>query len=142
MVDLGSEFLGVVRMTTKGADHSQDKNSASELIADGAELWPLDGDEAFFAAHTFRVARFSFVVPELKVLGLAYAEAFEGKSYRCSINKRGATKEWGTASLHCLQRFLKFATPIRRTDPDRGRTGKSITREGRKTNFTSLCGSR
>jgi len=54
----------------------------SELIAEKAELLPLGGDEAFFAAHTFRTPRFHAVVPEFKVSGLAYAEVFEGKGYR------------------------------------------------------------
>jgi hypothetical protein len=54
----------------------------SELIAEGTELRPLAGDEAFFAAHDFRTPRFHAVVPECKVLGLAYGELFQGKSYR------------------------------------------------------------
>ena len=54
----------------------------SELIAEGTELRPLAGDEAFFAAHAFRTPRFHVVVPECRVLGLAYGEALQGKSYR------------------------------------------------------------
>lgn len=54
----------------------------SELIAEGSELRPLDGDEAFFAAHEFRAARFQMVVPECRVSGLAYGELLLGKSYR------------------------------------------------------------
>jgi hypothetical protein len=54
----------------------------SEFIAEKAELRPLGGDEVFFAAHTFRTPRFFVVVPELKVLGLAYAELFDGRGYR------------------------------------------------------------
>jgi hypothetical protein len=57
---------------------------ASELIAEGAELRPLDGDEAFFAAHTFRTPSFFVRVPEFKVLGLAYGDVIEGKSYRAA----------------------------------------------------------
>ena len=54
----------------------------SELIAEGTELQPLVGDEAFFAAHAYRTTRFHVVVPECKVLGLAYRELLQGKSYR------------------------------------------------------------
>jgi len=54
----------------------------SELIAEGAELRPLVGDEAFFAAHDYRTTRFHVVVPECRVLGLAYGELLLGKSYR------------------------------------------------------------
>jgi hypothetical protein len=54
----------------------------SELIAEGTELRPLVGDKAFFAAHDFRTTRFYVVVPECRVLGLAYGELLQGKSYR------------------------------------------------------------
>jgi hypothetical protein len=54
----------------------------SELIAEGTELRTLVGDEAFFAAHEFRTTRFHVVVPECVVLGLAYGELLQGKSYR------------------------------------------------------------
>jgi hypothetical protein len=54
----------------------------SELIAEGTELRTLAGDEEFFAAHDFRTVRFHVVVPECKVLGLAYGELLQGKSYR------------------------------------------------------------
>ena len=54
----------------------------SELIAEGTELRTLVGDEAFFAAHAFRTTRFHVVVPECRVLGLAYGELLQGKSYR------------------------------------------------------------
>ena len=54
----------------------------SELIAEGTELRPLVGDEAFFAAHAYRATRFHVVVPECRVLGLAYGELLQGKSYR------------------------------------------------------------
>jgi hypothetical protein len=54
----------------------------SELIAEGAELRPLAGDEAFFAESDFRTTRFHVVVPECRVLGLAYGELLLGKSYR------------------------------------------------------------
>ncbi len=54
----------------------------SELIAEGTELRPLVGDEAFFAAHAFRTTRFHVVVPECRVSGLAYGELLQGKSYR------------------------------------------------------------
>ena len=54
----------------------------SELIAEGTELRPLAGDEAFFAAYEFQTTRFHVVVPECRVLGLAYGELLQGKSYR------------------------------------------------------------
>jgi len=54
----------------------------SELIAEAAELRPLAGDEAFFAAYDFQTPRFHVVVPECRVLGLAYGDALQGKSYR------------------------------------------------------------
>jgi hypothetical protein len=54
----------------------------SELSAEGTELRTLVGDEEFFAAHDFRTTRFHVVVPECRVLGLAYGELLQGKSYR------------------------------------------------------------
>jgi hypothetical protein len=54
----------------------------SELIAEGTELRALVGDEAFFAAHDYRTTRFHVVVPECRVLGLAYGELLQGKLYR------------------------------------------------------------
>jgi hypothetical protein len=54
----------------------------SELIAKGTELRPLVGDEEFFAASAFRMTRFRVVVPECRVLGLAYGDLLQGKSYR------------------------------------------------------------
>ncbi len=56
----------------------------SELIAEETELRTLVGDEAFFAAHDFRTTRYHVVVPECRVLGLAYGELLQGKSYRAS----------------------------------------------------------
>ncbi len=55
---------------------------SSELIAEGTELRTLVGDEEFFAAHEYRTTRFRVVLPECRVLGLAYGELLEGKSYR------------------------------------------------------------
>jgi molybdenum-dependent DNA-binding transcriptional regulator ModE len=54
----------------------------SELIAEGTELRTLVGDEEFFAAHAYRTTRFHVGVPECRVLGLAYSELLQGKSYR------------------------------------------------------------
>jgi len=54
----------------------------AELIAEGTEFQPLEGDETFFAAHAFREARFRVVLPECRVLGLAYGDLLQGKSYR------------------------------------------------------------
>jgi hypothetical protein len=54
----------------------------SELIAEGTELRALVGDDEFFAAHDFRTTRFHVVAPECRVLGLAFGELLQGKSYR------------------------------------------------------------
>ena len=40
------------------------------------------GDEEFFKAHEFRTTRLHAVAPECRVLGLAYGELLQGKSYR------------------------------------------------------------
>lgn len=56
--------------------------ASSELIAEGTELRTLLGDEAFFLTHDFRTTRFHVLVPECRVLGLAYGELLQGKSYR------------------------------------------------------------
>lgn len=54
----------------------------SELILQGTEVRPAVGDEAFFAAHDYRTPRFRVDLPECRVLGLAYGEAYQGKAYR------------------------------------------------------------
>ncbi len=54
----------------------------SELVAEGAELEPLGGDEAFFAAHAFRTPRFHIVLPECRVLGLVCRDLLQGSAYR------------------------------------------------------------
>jgi hypothetical protein len=54
----------------------------AELLAEGTELRPLGEDEAFFAAHAFRTPRFHVILPECRVLGLAYGEALQGTSFR------------------------------------------------------------
>jgi hypothetical protein len=55
---------------------------AAELIAEGTELQTLVEDEEFFAAHAYRTTRFHVAVPECRVLGVAYGELLQGKSYR------------------------------------------------------------
>ena len=65
----------------------------SELIAEGTELGPLVGDEAFFAAHAFRTPRFRVVLPECRVVGLAYRELLQGRAYRAQ-------------SVHCFRPSL------------------------------------
>jgi hypothetical protein len=66
----------------------------SELIAEGTEVRPSAGDEAFFAAHPFRSPRFQLEVSECRVVGLAYAELFQGKSYRArSLHFEGPALE-------------------------------------------------
>jgi hypothetical protein len=54
----------------------------SELVAEETELRASVGDEEFFAARDFRRTRFQVVVQECKVLGLAYDELLQRKSYR------------------------------------------------------------
>jgi hypothetical protein len=54
----------------------------AELVAEGAELRTLAGDEEYFGAHNFRKSRFHVVVPECRVSGLAYGELLRGESYR------------------------------------------------------------
>ena len=56
----------------------------SDLTAEGAELQPLVGDEDLFSAYPFRTTRFRVVVPECRILGLAYGELLQGKSYRAT----------------------------------------------------------
>ena len=56
--------------------------AGADLIAEQAELRTLVGDEEFFASHDFRTTRFHVVVPECRVLDLAYGELLQGKSYR------------------------------------------------------------
>jgi hypothetical protein len=64
----------------------------SELLLQGTDLYPVVGDEVFFAADTFRRTRFRLAVPECRVLGLAYGELLEGKSYRAgSIHLAGGS---------------------------------------------------
>ena len=66
----------------------------SELIAEGTELRTLAGDEEFFAAHDFRTARFHVVVPECRVLGLAYGDLLRGGSCQAnSVHISGPTLE-------------------------------------------------
>jgi hypothetical protein len=66
----------------------------SELIAEGTELRTLAGDEEFFAARYYRTVRFHVVVPECTVLGLAYGELLQGKSYRArSVHFSGPSFE-------------------------------------------------
>lgn len=55
-----------------------------ELVLGEAELRPLDGDEAFFAAHAFRATRFHLVIAEGRVSGLAYGALLQGHGYRAS----------------------------------------------------------
>jgi hypothetical protein len=52
-----------------------------EVIIEGTELAPLVGDESFFAEQAFRTTRFHLVVPECRVLGLAFDELLRGKAY-------------------------------------------------------------
>lgn len=66
----------------------------SALFAEGVELRPSVGDEAFFAAHAFRTPRFHILLPECRVRGLACRELLEGKAYRAE-------------SVQCSQPFFE-----------------------------------
>jgi len=54
----------------------------SEMVAESLEVHPLAGDEEFFRGSKFRRTRLSFVTPQCSVMGLAYLELLQGKSYR------------------------------------------------------------
>ena len=54
----------------------------SALRAEGTELRALVPDQDFFDAHDFRTTRFHLAVPDCSVLGLAYDDLLEGRSYR------------------------------------------------------------
>lgn len=56
--------------------------SRSELVAEGTDLGPVTGDEGFFEASAFRTPRFRLLLPECRVLGLAYDELLRGQGYR------------------------------------------------------------
>jgi hypothetical protein len=97
----------------------------SELIAERTELRTLVGDEAFFAGSGFRITRFHVVVPECRVLGLAYRELLQGKSYRAgSVHISGPTFEAlvdrdkplnpiGTPSLMVNEALAAIPLPLR-----------------------------
>jgi len=54
---------------------------SSELIAEGIEFKPSMGDEELFAGKGFRTTAYHALIPECRVLGLAYADLLQGKSY-------------------------------------------------------------
>ena len=56
----------------------------SKLLAEHAEVRSLIPDDALFAASDFRTTRFHLILPEFRVVGLAYADLLAGKSYRAS----------------------------------------------------------
>jgi hypothetical protein len=62
--------------------HARASMPDSELVAQNTEFKPLAGDEPFFAEREFRTTRFHIAVPECRVLGLAFADLFEGVAYR------------------------------------------------------------
>ena len=53
-----------------------------ELVAEGTELRPLLKDEALFAADPFRMTRFHVIVPEGRVLGLAFADGLQTGAFQ------------------------------------------------------------
>ena len=56
----------------------------SDLTAVGTELQPSIADDARFAAHPFRMTRFSVILPECKVTGLAWDALLRGTAYRAT----------------------------------------------------------
>jgi hypothetical protein len=54
----------------------------SELVAEGSELRPLLADEALFAADAFRTTRFHVVIPQCRVLGMAFADWLQAGAFR------------------------------------------------------------
>lgn len=54
----------------------------SELMVEGLVLHSLTKDETRFAKDPFRTTRFHVVVPECSVVGLAYGDLLQEKSYR------------------------------------------------------------
>ena len=97
----------------------------SELIAEDTELRPLGGDEAFFAAHTFRAPRFQVVLPECRVLGLDYGEVLRGTSCRAAsvhlsrptfdalINRDKAPKPFVKSPLMVHEALSSIGLPMR-----------------------------
>ena len=90
----------------------------SELIAEGSELKTLVSDQAFFAAHPFRTTRFHLLLPECRVVGLAYAELLAGKSYRAT-------------SIHCsrpsFEALVNRDQPVDPSDPSPLMVGEALT---------------
>jgi Domain of Unknown Function (DUF748) len=79
---------------------------SSELVAEESEFRTSVGDEVFFAAHDFRTTRFHLIVPECRVLGLAYRDLLQGKSYRAaSIHLSRPSFE---ALVNCDKPLLPF----------------------------------
>jgi hypothetical protein len=54
----------------------------SELVTESLEIQPLGGDEQFFKSSAFRKTRFSIVIPQCSVKGLACLGLLQGREYR------------------------------------------------------------
>lgn len=54
----------------------------SELMVEGMVLQSSIKDEERFAADAFRTTRFQVIVPKCSVVGLAYGDLLQGRSYR------------------------------------------------------------
>ncbi|MGA3051571.1 MAG: hypothetical protein ABSE00_06605 [Chitinispirillaceae bacterium] len=54
----------------------------SSLEADSINVHPASGDEKFFEGSEFRRTRCELIIPQCKVLGLAFHELLQGKGYR------------------------------------------------------------
>ena len=92
-------------------EHLRASVPGSELIAEGTEFQPLAGDEAFFAAHTYRASRYHVVVPECRVLGLAYGELLRRKSYHAR------SVHFSRPSFDVLTNRYKSPTPLVKSPP-------------------------
>jgi hypothetical protein len=98
---------------------------AAELIAQGTELRTSIGDEAFFAAHDFRTTRFHLLVPECRVLGVAYSDLLQGRAYRAKsihcfrpsfdalVNRDKQVKPFSESPLMVHQALATIRQPLR-----------------------------
>lgn len=81
----------------------------SDLVAEDTRWGPLGDDEAFFAAHPFRSARYRGVLPRGRVSGLVYDDLLLGKAYQAG------TVELTRPSLEVLVNHDKVPAPSTRS---------------------------
>jgi hypothetical protein len=58
---------------------------ASEILADAVELYPVVGDDRFFASSKFRRTRFRIALPQCKVTGADCRGLLQGKTYSAHL---------------------------------------------------------